>query len=102
LTAEVLAGDAGEVAQALAVGWGVRGDPVPLDGGMNSACWLVSDSGRRFVLKIVPASAARQFGAGLQAAAMLAAAGVRAGAPMATRRGTLATSVGGGVAALLT
>lgn len=69
--------------------------------GMNSATWLVSTEAGRWIAKAVPASMAAQFEAGLVAAARLEAAGLPAGAPLATRTGALSVAVAGRQLALL-
>jgi homoserine kinase type II len=73
----------------------------PLQGGMNSAAWLVTLATGRYVAKLVCAARRAQFEAGLLAAAYLEARGVTAGAPVRTVDGALTVPVGTGVMALL-
>jgi homoserine kinase type II len=63
-------------------------------GGMNSATWFVRQGGRRWVAKAVDPAARQSFAGGLAVAAALeAAAGIPAGAPIPTRDGGLVTAV---------
>jgi Ser/Thr protein kinase RdoA (MazF antagonist) len=72
------------------------------NGGMNSATWFVADGGERWVAKAVVPASRRPFAAGLTVAAALEDAGIRAGAPLATRHGDLVVDVDGVPLALLT
>jgi homoserine kinase type II len=87
----------------LADQWGLGEVAIEVhNGGMNSATWFVGAGGARWVVKAVPAQARRPFAAGLAVAARLEAAGIPAGAPVATRRGQLVADAGGVPLALLT
>ena len=69
-------------------------------GGMNSQTWLVESGGRRYVAKAVPAERRATVAAGLACAAMVEAAGLAAGGPLATRRGEITVVIEGRVLAL--
>lgn len=95
---------------------------VPHDGGMNSQTWFVSRPGSsaattrdtdgtlrtdaprgdtRWVAKAVPIARERPFTVGLTTAGRVEAAGIPAGAPVATRGGGLVVPIGDRVLALL-
>ena len=86
----------------LARQWGLT-DPVvtPHHGGMNSATWFVGQGERRWVAKLVPASAAARFAAGLAVARVVEGTGVATGAAVPTVDGDAVVAVDGGALALL-
>ncbi|WP_051799670.1 phosphotransferase enzyme family protein [Catenuloplanes japonicus] len=91
------------VRQCLADLWGLAAATVEVhNGGMNSATWFVTDHGERWVAKAVAPSSHRSFSGGLAVASALEAAGIPAGAPVATRHGDLVADVDGIPLALLT
>jgi homoserine kinase type II len=61
---------------------------------MNSQTWKAVQGRRRWVVKAVPRASHRTFAAGLSVAALVEAAGIPAGAPLATVDGRLAVDVG--------
>ncbi len=63
-----------------------------LEGGMNSATWLVECEGARYVLKRVPASGLADLLAGCEAASTFAQAGLVTGAPVPTLDGRMVAS----------
>lgn len=69
--------------------------------GMNSATWIVTAGGSRWVAKAVTPSAAGSFAGGLAVADRLEAAGVPAGAPLPTRDGEAVADLDGVPVALL-
>lgn len=80
----------------LAEAWGLPDATISaLDGGMNSATWLVASGEHQWVAKAVMSSRRDDFEGGLAVAAEVAAAGVRAGAPVATRDGRLVVDLDG-------
>jgi homoserine kinase type II len=86
----------------LAADWDLADATVStLDGGMNSQTWFVEAVGSRFVTKAVPVERRETFEAGLAIATIVEAAGVRSGAPILTRDGSMAVAVDGRVLALL-
>jgi Ser/Thr protein kinase RdoA (MazF antagonist) len=101
LTARVISDD--RLRHCLADGWGLPDTVVVAHhGGMNSATWFVSQAGRRWVAKAVPPTARRSFAGGLAVAAALeAATGIPAGAPVPDRDGDAVHDVDGIPLALL-
>jgi Ser/Thr protein kinase RdoA (MazF antagonist) len=101
LTAAVIGDEV--LRRCLAERWGLPDATVEAHhGGMNSATWFVGRGGARWVAKAVDPTARRSFAGGLAVAAALeAAAGIPAGAPVPTRDGALVTDVGGIPMALL-
>ena len=86
----------------LADSWGLAAATIEVhNGGMNSATWFVSEGGTRWVAKAVVPAARRSFIAGLAVAAALEAAGIPAGAPVATGHGDVVVDVDGVPLALL-
>ena len=89
--------------RALADAWGLADATVEVhNGGMNSATWFVGAGGERWVAKAVDPAARRSFAGGLRSAAAVDAAGIPAGAPVATRQGEIVADVDGVPLALLT
>ena len=77
--------DESSLRACLADDWGLPDARVEVHGGgMGSATWLVSDNGRRWVAKAVAPALRAQFAGGLSVAAILDAAGIRAGTPVPT------------------
>lgn len=72
-----------------------------LSGGTTAVTWTVRTDDRRYVAKLVPATAQASFEAGLRIAERLCAAGVDAGGPVRTATGALCVPLGDGVLALL-
>jgi homoserine kinase type II len=66
-----------------------------LPGGMSSHVWAVTAGGRRFVAKAVEAGDGEHFGRGLAAAVRVQAAGLPAGAPVASADGSIVVRAGG-------
>jgi Ser/Thr protein kinase RdoA (MazF antagonist) len=90
------------VGAALAGEWGMTADSLTLNqGGMNSQTWLLRTEGRRYVAKAVPSERAASFEAGLAIAEIVDAAGIPAGAAVATRNGHRSVRANGSVLALL-
>jgi homoserine kinase type II len=84
-----------DVAGVLAERWDVNAASVDvLAGGMNSAVWLAAADGRRVVVKAVDAGDSA-FGAGLDLAERLAAAGLVTGRPVPSNTGLLVERVAG-------
>jgi Ser/Thr protein kinase RdoA (MazF antagonist) len=91
-----------DVAATIAAEWGITAESLtPIHGGMNSRTWLVEARGRRFVAKAVLGERAASFEAGLAIAAIVEAAGIRAGAPVVTVAGRSSAHLEGSVVALL-
>jgi homoserine kinase type II len=79
----------------LADRWGLTGVRVASHpGGMNSATWLVTRGGERWIAKAVDPSMRRSFAGGLAVAARVEAAGIPAGAPVPTRDGQVVADAG--------
>jgi Ser/Thr protein kinase RdoA (MazF antagonist) len=72
-----------------------------LDGGMGSRTWIVDAAGRRWVLKAVAPALGGQLAGGMAVAQRLDRAGVPAGAPEPTARGSLTAVAGGCTLGLL-
>jgi homoserine kinase type II len=95
--------EAAAIASWLAEDWALPDlEVAPARGGMNSRAWLVSNGAARWVAKTVPSAAGRRLEAGLSLAARVEAAGIPAGAPVATPDGSLTMTRGERTLALLT
>ncbi|MFZ2501175.1 MAG: phosphotransferase [Nocardioides sp.] len=78
------------VADLLAEHWGLDGaELTPLDGGINSATWLVTHRGMRYVAKQVGQDSVADLGRGCEVAATLARSGFVTGRPIPTSAGQL-------------
>ncbi|KKJ98519.1 phosphotransferase enzyme family protein [Micromonospora sp. HK10] len=94
--------DEERVRSCLAAEWYLTGATVTThNGGMNSATWLVTARGGRWVAKAVRHDSRRSLVGGLTVAAQVERAGVPAGAPVATRHGDVVTELDGFPLALL-
>jgi len=94
---------AGKLHACLGDQWGLAGPTVEVhNGGMNSATWFVAEGGERWVAKAVAPESRRSFVGGLAVAGHVEAGGIRAGAPVPTRQGSLVADVAGVPVALLT
>ncbi|MFU8851937.1 phosphotransferase enzyme family protein [Micromonospora sp. SL1-18] len=86
----------------LADAWGVADATVEThNGGMNSATWFIAAGDESWVAKAVVPASRRSFLGGLTVAGHIEAAGIPAGAPIATRQGKIATDIEGTPLALL-
>ncbi|WP_433496132.1 phosphotransferase enzyme family protein [Micromonospora sp. CA-248089] len=94
--------DGGKLRACLVAHWGLVNAAVQVhNGGMNSATWFVSEGGERWVAKAVAPGSRRPFIGGLEVAAHVERAGVAAGTPLVTRRGSIVVDVDGVPLALL-
>ena len=87
-----------DVRQLLRRSWGLAdGSHVARhDGGMGSQTWIVSQGERRWVAKSVAPHLADSFAHGLQVARMLDDAGIRSGAPVPARSGSMTVDTASG------
>ncbi|MBP2326265.1 Ser/Thr protein kinase RdoA (MazF antagonist) [Kibdelosporangium banguiense] len=94
--------DKAQLRSCLAGHWGIVDASVEVNnGGMNSATWLVTAGGERWVAKAVVPGARRSFVGGLTLAGHVEAAGIPAGLPAPARQGDIVVDVEGIPLALL-